>query len=73
MYSFQLLHAKPSKPNFSGEKIAQIYIQKHTSDEEGRILITPRCFSFSEIKNEVCRLKRELDLIQQKAKKGFRK
>lgn len=58
-----------------GPPIAHIYIKSHTKHEykrhEDKILISLRCMSFPEIRDEIRRLKNELDELEKRAKTKF--
>jgi hypothetical protein len=70
-YLLDLLFRKPSKGQLAGPPIAQIYVKIHGRDEEGHVLVTPRCVSLKEIEEEIDRLKKELEVIRKKAKRNF--
>lgn len=72
-YSLDLMFREPSKDDLSGPSIAQIYIKRYTSDEQGHIFITPNCVSMREIGAEIERLKQELETIKEQANQRFKK
>lgn len=72
-YSLDLMFRKPSKGDLRGPGIAQVYVKTHSSDEKGRIFITPHCVSLREVEKQLERLKEELEIIRKKAKEKFAK
>ena len=57
------------KANFLVLRIAEIYVKTHSTDEKGRILITPDCVSMTELEGEIEGLKVELEMIRKKGKR----
>ena len=72
-YSLDLKFIKPGKNDMKFRPLAQIYIKCCTTDQHKRICITPQCITIRELASQINRLKRELDSILKKSKKGFLK
>jgi hypothetical protein len=71
VHSFDLVFHETVKGEPLGPRIAKIYINTSSSDEEGHICITPDCVSMREFEGQIDRLKQELDMIGKKAKQKF--
>ena len=72
-HSLDLLFLEPSRSDFSGPRVAQIFVKTHSSDKGENILITPQCVSMAQFEGEIQRLTRELERITEKAKLTFSK
>ena len=56
-----------------GGRIAKIYLKEYSTDEKGRILLTPQCVLFSELDCWIDYLQEELEKIRKSAKRKFAK
>ena len=76
-FSLELLFIpNDKKSDLPWPPIAHIYVKSHSKHEyegqENKILITHRCMSFPEIREEIRRLRHELDELEKKARSKFR-
>jgi hypothetical protein len=51
----------------------RVYVKAYSSDERGLIYITPECASIQEVESEIERLKKELEVIRNRARREFSK
>ena len=51
----------------------KVAIQRHTTDDTGRVFITPECSSFEEIEGEINAMQDELDRMRERARRVFQR
>jgi len=49
----------------------KIMVQGHVTDAEGRVFITPECFSFDELESHINALQDDLDQLRERARRAF--
>jgi len=49
----------------------KIMVQGHVTDDNGRVFITPECFSFDELEGHINALQDDLDQLRERAKRAF--
>ncbi len=71
-YSFDLDVFKSGEGDIPAPGV-RLYVKAYSSDERGLIYITPECASIQEVEAEIGRLKKELEGIQNRARREFAK
>jgi Fe-S-cluster containining protein len=72
-HTLDLFFCKPPKGGMPFHPFAKICVNKFTGDREGAIFLTPECTTAEELDHCIKRLKKELDIIEDKAKQEFSK
>jgi hypothetical protein len=49
----------------------KVMVQGHVTDAEGRVFITPECFSFDELESYINALQDDLDQLRERARRAF--
>ncbi len=70
-YSIDLSYVEPSEGDLPGPPIAQLRVQCCTSDNEGHSYLTPRCYTFEELDEQIRRIEGEISEIRERAKALF--
>lgn len=70
---FDLFVCKPQKGAIPFHPFAKICVKKFTGDKEEAIFLSPECNTVEELDHYIKRLKKELDIIKEKAKQAFSK
>jgi hypothetical protein len=49
----------------------KVMVQNHVSDADGRVFITPECFSLDELEGYINALQDDLDQLRKRARRAF--
>ncbi len=71
-YRFDLSFFDPKERGFPASPRVQIYVKKHSSDEKGRIYVTPICASLFEFEAQCNLLIKEIESIRKKAQSKYK-
>ena len=63
------LFIQPGDPHTPAR--VKIMVQGHVTDAEGRVFITPECFSLHELEGCINALQDDLDQLRQRARRAF--
>ncbi|OIP31476.1 MAG: hypothetical protein AUK23_06720 [Deltaproteobacteria bacterium CG2_30_43_15] len=71
-HRFDLSFVDPKERGFPASPRAQIYVKTHSSDEKGRIYVTPICASLFEFEAQCNLLTKEIESIRKKAQRKYK-
>ncbi len=63
------LHIQPGDPQTPAR--IKVMVQGHVTDAEGRVFISPECFSFDELEGHINALQDDLDQLRERARRAF--